>query len=94
MSNIGFIEHCASNIQRIFNAAIEPEYTEDGKKKRCKSVSRADKDYYVFLIEQIELMKAHNEIEDLERFKKAYKIILECNLLNVKEIRKQLAKRA
>ena len=39
-------------------------------------------------------MKAHDEIEDLERFKKAYKIILECNLLNVKEIRKQLAKRA
>ena len=54
MSNIGFIENCASNIQKIFNAAIEPEYTADGKRKRCKSVSQIDKDSYVFLIEQIE----------------------------------------
>lgn len=93
MSNIGFIENCAEHIKNIFKEAVEPQTTEDGKRKRCKAVSQIDKDQYTFLIMQIELMKKHDEIEDLERFEKAYKTILECNLLNVKEIRKQLAKR-
>lgn len=92
MSNIGFIEHCAESIKKIFNAAVVPEIGGDGKRKRCKAVSQQDKDDYIFLVQQIELMRDHNEIEDMERFKKAYKTILECNLLNVKEIRKQLAK--
>ena len=37
-------------------------------------------------------MKKYNEIEDEQRFKKAYKIILECDLTNVTEIRKRIAK--
>lgn len=92
MSNIGFIEHCAEQIYKLFKEAVEPKFTDTGKRIRCKSISQTDKDDYMFLIQQIELMKDHNEIEDMERFEKAYKIILECNLLNVKEIRKQLAK--
>ena len=89
MSNIGFIESCASYIQKLFTEATIPPPT---KKGRCRVISEAEKESYVNLVRQIELMKKYNEIEDMERFKKAYKIILECDLTNVKEIRKRLKK--
>lgn len=95
MSNIGFIESCALRIQEIFNAAITPPpSTIDGKRGRCRAISEREKQEYIIIVQEIEAMKEHNEIEDMERFKKAYKTILNCNLLNVPEIRKKLAKQA
>ena len=94
MSNIGFIENCAEQIQKLFREAIEPQVSSDGKRKRCKSISQTDQDEYVFLLRQIEIMREHDEIEDLKRFEIAYRKILECNLLKVKEIKKKLAKQA
>lgn len=94
MSNIGFIESCAKNIQDIFNAAITPPPTEDGKRGRCRAISEREKQNYIIIVREIEEMKKHNEIEDMDRFNKAYKTIIRCNLLNIPEIRKKLAKQA
>ena len=93
MSNIGFIENCANYIQKLFNeATAPPPYNGKGTRPRCRSISESEKESYVNLVKQIELMKKYNEIEDEQRFKKAYKIILECDLTNVTEIRKRIAK--
>ena len=85
MSNIGFIESCAKRIQDIFNEAITPTFTKDGKKKKCRAISEKEKQDYIIIV---------REIEDMDRFNKAYRTIIRCNLLNIPEIRKKLAKQA
>ena len=83
MSNIGFMQHCTKSIEELYKF-----YTNNPK----KSPSKTEKEEYVKLMFELEQMKTHNEIEDIELFEKLYKILKNCDLTTLVNFRKKVKK--
>lgn len=83
MSNIGFMQHCTKNIEELYHF-----YMNNPK----KSPSKAEKDEYIKLMYELNQMKTHNEIEDVELFEKLYKILKNCDLTTLVEFRRKIRK--
>ena len=85
MSNIGFMKSCTECIKALFD-----RYMSEGGVK--KYPTQAEKQEYLFLLEQFEIMFKNNEIEDKSEYKRLYKILKSCDLTRVTELRKKLRK--
>lgn len=80
MSNIGFMENCTKHIEDFFAQCMK-----DSK----KSPSKVDKEEYLNLIYQLELMEKCGEIEDKKKYKELLKRLKNSDLTRVSEIRKK-----
>ena len=85
MSNIGFMKSCTECIKALFD-----RYMSEGGGKKIPNA--AEKQEYLFLLEQFEIMFKNNEIEDKSEYKRLYKILKSCDLTRVTELRKKLRK--
>lgn len=83
MSNIGFMQNCTKYIEERFHYYM---------KNTKKSPTKQEKESYINLIEQLLIMKNHNEIEDLELFEVLYKKLKQCDLTMLTDFRRKLKK--
>lgn len=84
MSNIGFMEHCARNIQERFSHFM----------KNSGYPSKQEKEEYKNVKYQLEIMYKYNEIEDTKKYKELMKIIERCDLTRIPELRKKYKKKS
>ena len=84
MSNIGFMEHCARNIQARFSHFM----------RSSGYPSKQEKQDYLKVKAELETMLKYNEIEDVKKYKELMKIIQKSDLTRVAELRKKYKKNA
>lgn len=80
MSNIGFIQGLAKNIEKINHKYMHS----------TKVPSKSEKEEYKRIMNIINIMKEKNEIEDIELFNVLMKKLKECDLTTVVERRNKV----